>query len=112
MEKLKIIYSHLFLTRENEPGPIKCFLETKPKRIAEPPVHERVKGRIAIQHQPRQWAEIVENTVDPSWIGMPFIQQSDEVKGEDTEGEGHCSRAMYNEVRHSIFVTLDEGVVL
>ncbi|WP_370245306.1 AraC family ligand binding domain-containing protein [Alteromonas abrolhosensis] len=31
---------------------------------------------------------------------------------EDTEGEGHCSRAMYNEVRHSIFVTLDEGVVL
>ena len=29
---------------------------------------------------------------------------------EDTEGEGHCSRAMYNEVRHSIFVTLDEGV--
>ena len=29
---------------------------------------------------------------------------------EDTEGEGHCSKAMYNEVRHSIFVTLDEGV--
>jgi len=31
---------------------------------------------------------------------------------EDTEGEGHCSRAMYNEVRHSIFVTLGEGVAL
>ena len=31
---------------------------------------------------------------------------------EDTEGEGHCSRAMYNEVRHSIFVTLGEGVTL
>ena len=28
---------------------------------------------------------------------------------EDTEGEGHCSRAMYNEVRHSIFVTLPDG---
>lgn len=29
---------------------------------------------------------------------------------EDTEGEGHCSRAMYNEVRHSIFVTLPDSV--
>lgn len=29
---------------------------------------------------------------------------------EDTEGEGHCSRAMYNEVRHSIFVTLPDNV--
>lgn len=29
---------------------------------------------------------------------------------EDTEGEGHCSRAMYNEVRHSIFVTLPDGL--
>ncbi|MEG3766453.1 hypothetical protein [Alteromonas sp. 14N.309.X.WAT.G.H12] len=29
---------------------------------------------------------------------------------EDTEGEGHCSRAMYNEVRHSIFVTLPDHV--
>lgn len=25
---------------------------------------------------------------------------------EDTEGEGHCSRALNNEVRHSIFVTM------
>ncbi len=30
---------------------------------------------------------------------------------EDTEGEGHCSKALYNEVRHSIFVTLPEGLV-
>jgi len=28
---------------------------------------------------------------------------------EDTEGDGHCSKALYNEVRHSIFVTLDES---
>ncbi|AUC88837.1 hypothetical protein CW735_12115 [Alteromonas sp. MB-3u-76] len=27
---------------------------------------------------------------------------------EDTEGQGHCSKALYNEVRHSIFVTLDD----
>jgi len=25
---------------------------------------------------------------------------------EDTEGEGHCSKALFNEVRHSIFVTV------
>lgn len=25
---------------------------------------------------------------------------------DDTEGEGHCSKALNNEVRHSIFVTL------
>ena len=25
---------------------------------------------------------------------------------EDTEGQGHCSKALNNEVRHSIFVTL------
>ncbi|AEF56127.1 cupin domain-containing protein [Marinomonas posidonica] len=31
---------------------------------------------------------------------------------EDTEGEGHCSKALFNEVRHSIFVTLPESVVL
>lgn len=31
---------------------------------------------------------------------------------EDTEGEGHCSKALYNEVRHSIFVTLPEGLTL
>ncbi|AXR06188.1 cupin domain-containing protein [Salinimonas sediminis] len=30
---------------------------------------------------------------------------------EDTEGEGHCSRALYNEVRDSIFVTLGDDVV-
>ncbi len=30
---------------------------------------------------------------------------------EDTEGEGHCSKALYNEVRHSVFVTLDEQTV-
>lgn len=29
---------------------------------------------------------------------------------EDTEGEGHCSKAMYNEIRHSIFVTLPDNV--
>ncbi|WP_137167325.1 cupin domain-containing protein [Salinimonas lutimaris] len=29
---------------------------------------------------------------------------------EDTEGEGHCSKALYNEVRHSIFVTLKDEV--
>lgn len=28
---------------------------------------------------------------------------------EDTEGQGHCSKALNNEVRHSIFVTLPEG---
>lgn len=28
---------------------------------------------------------------------------------EDTEGEGHCSKALFNEIRHSIFVTLDES---
>lgn len=29
---------------------------------------------------------------------------------EDTEGEGHCSKALFNEIRHSIFVTLpDDG---
>lgn len=28
---------------------------------------------------------------------------------EDTEGEGHCSKALNNEIRHSIFVTLDDG---
>jgi len=28
---------------------------------------------------------------------------------EDTEGEGHCSKALNNEVRHSIFVTLPEA---
>ncbi len=27
---------------------------------------------------------------------------------EDTEGQGHCSKALFNEVRHSIFVTLDD----
>ena len=31
---------------------------------------------------------------------------------EDTEGEGHCSRALNNEVRHSIFVTLPEDIQL
>jgi len=30
---------------------------------------------------------------------------------EDTHGQGHCSRALNNEVRHSIFVTLPEGLV-
>ena len=30
---------------------------------------------------------------------------------EDTEGEGHCSKALNNEIRHSIFVTLPEGTV-
>lgn len=29
---------------------------------------------------------------------------------EDTEGEGHCSKALFNEVRHSIFVTISEDV--
>ena len=29
---------------------------------------------------------------------------------EDTHGQGHCSRALNNEVRHSIFVTLPEGL--
>lgn len=28
---------------------------------------------------------------------------------EDTEGEGHCSKALHNEVRHSVFVTLDDS---
>lgn len=28
---------------------------------------------------------------------------------EDTEGQGHCSKALNNEVRHSIFVTLPES---
>jgi hypothetical protein len=30
---------------------------------------------------------------------------------EDTVGEGHCSKALFNEVRHSIFVTVPEDVV-
>lgn len=30
---------------------------------------------------------------------------------EDIEGEGHCSKALFNEVRHSIFVTLPDDVV-
>lgn len=30
---------------------------------------------------------------------------------EDTEGQGHCSKALNNEVRHSIFVTLPEGLL-
>lgn len=29
---------------------------------------------------------------------------------EDTEGQGHCSKALNNEVRHSIFVTLPDGI--
>jgi hypothetical protein len=29
---------------------------------------------------------------------------------EDTQGQGHCSKALNNEVRHSIFVTLPEGI--
>lgn len=29
---------------------------------------------------------------------------------EDTQGQGHCSKALNNEVRHSIFVTLPKGV--
>lgn len=29
---------------------------------------------------------------------------------EDTHGQGHCSRALNNEVRHSIFVTLPNGI--
>ncbi|MDT0596174.1 AraC family ligand binding domain-containing protein [Glaciecola petra] len=29
---------------------------------------------------------------------------------EDTEGQGHCSKALNNEVRHSIFVTLPEAL--
>ncbi|TBR37926.1 DUF861 domain-containing protein [Marinomonas agarivorans] len=29
---------------------------------------------------------------------------------EDTEGQGHCSKALFNEVRHSIFVTLPDDV--
>jgi uncharacterized cupin superfamily protein len=29
---------------------------------------------------------------------------------EDTEGEGHCSKALNNQVRHSIFVTMPEGM--
>jgi hypothetical protein len=29
---------------------------------------------------------------------------------EDTEGQGHCSKAINNEVRHSIFVTLDNSI--
>lgn len=28
---------------------------------------------------------------------------------EDTEGEGHCSKALNNEIRHSIFVTLPDA---
>ena len=31
---------------------------------------------------------------------------------EDTHGQGHCSKALNNEVRHSIFVTLPEGLVV
>ncbi|MBJ7539401.1 AraC family ligand binding domain-containing protein [Marinomonas transparens] len=30
---------------------------------------------------------------------------------EDTQGEGHCSKALNNEIRHSIFVTVPEDVV-
>ncbi len=30
---------------------------------------------------------------------------------EDTEGQGHCSKALNNEVRHSIFVTVPEGIL-
>jgi len=30
---------------------------------------------------------------------------------EDPEGEGHCSKALFNEVRHSIFVTVPEDMV-
>lgn len=29
---------------------------------------------------------------------------------EDTEGQGHCSKALNNEIRHSIFVTIPEDV--
>lgn len=29
---------------------------------------------------------------------------------EDTWGQGHCSKALNNEVRHSIFVTLPDGI--
>lgn len=29
---------------------------------------------------------------------------------EDTWGQGHCSKALNNEVRHSIFVTLPNGI--
>lgn len=29
---------------------------------------------------------------------------------EDTQGQGHCSCAVNNEVRHSVFVTLGDGV--
>ncbi|TPE53375.1 cupin domain-containing protein [Maribrevibacterium harenarium] len=29
---------------------------------------------------------------------------------EDTEGQGHCSKALFNEVRHSIFITLPDDV--
>lgn len=29
---------------------------------------------------------------------------------EDTHGQGHCSRALNNEIRHSIFVTLPDGL--
>ncbi len=31
---------------------------------------------------------------------------------EDTEGDGHCSKALNNEVRHSIFVTVPDGIDL
>lgn len=31
---------------------------------------------------------------------------------EDTWGQGHCSKALYNEVRDSIFVTLPDGLCL
>lgn len=30
---------------------------------------------------------------------------------EDTEGQGHCSKALNNEVRHSIFVTVPDGII-
>ena len=29
---------------------------------------------------------------------------------EDTEGKGHCSKALDNQIRHSIFVTLPTGL--
>lgn len=31
---------------------------------------------------------------------------------EDTQGEGHCSKALNNEIRHSIFVTLPDDIEL
>ena len=31
---------------------------------------------------------------------------------EDTQGQGHCSKALFNEVRHSIFITLPDDVLI